>query len=42
MNLGSVLSRAAGHFRDRRALTCAGESRTFAEIDRNSNRFGDT
>jgi acyl-CoA synthetase (AMP-forming)/AMP-acid ligase II len=39
MNLGTVISRAASHFTDRCAFTCAGESRTFVEIDRNSNRF---
>jgi long-chain acyl-CoA synthetase len=39
MNLGTILSRAGGHFQNRCAATCAGESRTFAEIDQNSNRF---
>ena len=39
MNLGTIISRAASHFTDRCAFTCAGESRTFTEIDQNSNRF---
>ena len=39
MNLGTLISRAAVHFKDRCAFTCAGESRTFTEIDQNSNRI---
>ena len=39
MNLGKVLTRAAGHFKDRCALACGAQKRTFSEIDMNSNRF---
>ena len=39
MNLGKVLTRAAGHFRDRCALVCGDQKRSFREIHENSNRF---
>jgi len=39
MNLGRALSRAACHFKERCSLSCAGKTRTFTEIDENSNRF---
>lgn len=39
MNLGIALSRAACHFKERCSLSCAGKTRTFAEIEENSNRF---
>ena len=38
MNLGSILSRAARYFNNRCAFVCSGESRTFSEIEANSNR----
>ena len=39
MNLGKVLTRAAVHFKDRCAVVCGGQKRSFSEIDQNSNRF---
>lgn len=39
MNLGRILSRAALHFKENYALSCAGKRRTFTEIETNSNRF---
>lgn len=39
MNLGLALSRAAGHYKNRCALICGDKTRTYAEIEENSNRF---
>lgn len=39
MNLGKALSRGACHFKERHSLSCTGKTRTFTEIDENSNRF---
>ncbi len=39
MNLGTILSCAAGHFKDRCAVTYAGKARSYTEIDDSSNRL---
>ncbi len=39
MNLGTVLGRAARHFKERCSILCAGKKRSFIEIEENSNRF---
>ena len=39
MNLGIMLNRVAGFFKENTAFECAGKTRTFAEIHENANRF---
>jgi acyl-CoA synthetase (AMP-forming)/AMP-acid ligase II len=38
MKLGDALSRSAQYFRNRTAIVCSGKSRTYADIEANSNR----
>ncbi|MGD0627094.1 MAG: AMP-binding protein, partial [Thermodesulfobacteriota bacterium] len=39
MKLGKTLTRAAGHFKNRCAVVCGDQQRTFSQVDENANRF---
>lgn len=39
MDVGTLVSRAASWYKNKTAVVCAGEQRTFIEIDENANRF---